>query len=150
MSLIRLHEAIAAVCPIVGVALNEDGTHRIDFADGVTEAEIAAATSVLANWQPEPEPKWDEFVANFNYPGNTLYASVVGKVSQAGFAAQDHWGNFKLMMVDSRLRSPQALQASIGYLKLLLEQANQPLSQQDIEAWNNEMESYDFPEICKL
>jgi hypothetical protein len=46
-----LHAAIAAVCPIAGVAIgrkNDKATWRIDFADAATDAEKDAARAALA------------------------------------------------------------------------------------------------------
>jgi hypothetical protein len=46
----EVHEAIEAVCPIVGVSIGDKAdksTWRIDFADNATEEQRAAAQVVL-------------------------------------------------------------------------------------------------------
>lgn len=69
----RLHESIAAVCPIVGVASCETTDDkgqaarytRIDFSDGATDEQRAAAQSVadVFDWNappPPPDPTTEE------------------------------------------------------------------------------------------
>jgi hypothetical protein len=55
----ELHDAIAAVCPIEGVAVVDpvdSSTWRIDFAPEATEEEKAAAQNVIDTWVPTGEP----------------------------------------------------------------------------------------------
>ena len=47
---LRLDEAIAAVCPIVGVAIKNGAVDRIDFAPAATDQQKAAAQSVAASF----------------------------------------------------------------------------------------------------
>ncbi len=72
MNIQKLHHQIAAVCPIVGVSVRAPGdktTWRIDFADAATNAEIAAASAVVAAFDAAaPEPmRWTplEFLERF-------------------------------------------------------------------------------------
>lgn len=53
--LANLHDAIAAVCPIDGVSMGDDGdrsTWRVSFADAATDAQRSAAAAVLASFDP--------------------------------------------------------------------------------------------------
>jgi len=132
------------VCPIAGAAT--DGT--IWFLPEATPEQQAAAQVVFANWVDQPDPQWDEFLTDFKTPGaNTLYASVVAKVGAAGFVVQDHWRNFVDVMNG---RDLETLPGAIAYLAQLLSDAGQPLSADDISGWNEYMDSYDFPDSCKL
>lgn len=56
-----LHNAIAAVCPIIGISvgtMGDSASVRIDYAGNATEQERAAAQAVLAafNWN-SPDPR---------------------------------------------------------------------------------------------
>lgn len=55
-----LHNAIAAVCPIVGVTIGSDSdrtTWRVDFASDATDAQKAAGLAALVAFDPNaPEP----------------------------------------------------------------------------------------------
>jgi len=52
MNISKLHDAIKMVCPIHGV--DENG--KISFKDEATEAEKAAAQSIVDNWIDVPDP----------------------------------------------------------------------------------------------
>ena len=144
MNISALHQAISAVAPIEGVS--SDG--RIDFLPEATPEQQSAAQVVFANWVDQPDPQWNEFLTDFKTPGaNTLYASVVAKVGAAGFVVQDHWRNFVDVMNG---RDLETLPGAIAYLAQLLSDAGQPLSADDISGWNEYMDSYDFPDSCKL
>lgn len=56
----RLHETISAVCPIVGVALDDQGVVRIDFRDEATSQQRASANSVVAafDWSDAAHQQW--------------------------------------------------------------------------------------------
>lgn len=115
--------------------------------------------AVHTGWEPLPaEPSVSSFVSEFTLPGaNTLYASVLEKVAAAGFAAQDHWQNFKTVVMGGRL---EEVPAAIAYLDQLLLAAGHPLSQTDISGdaeqgdphtgWNTLCDKHHFPEDCKL
>jgi hypothetical protein len=60
---LRLHEAIAAVCPIEGVSLtdeNDKKTWRIDFAKSATSAQKQAAKDVVKNIDLDAPDEEDE------------------------------------------------------------------------------------------
>ena len=144
MDVFSLDKAIREVCPIVGVS----GDGRIDFLPEATPEQRAEAQAIFDNWVDPPQPQWDAFLADFKTPGsNTLYASVVGKVGSAGFVVQDHWRNFVDVV---NAHDIETLPGAIAYLAQLLSDAGQPLSTSDIDAWNTYMETYDFPDSCKL
>jgi hypothetical protein len=55
MDIIFLHDSIAAVCPIVGVAVGDPAnkaTWRIDFAPSATASQQTAAQNVVASFDP--------------------------------------------------------------------------------------------------
>jgi len=147
-NLTEITKAILAVCPIAGVSEAGSENIRIDFLPEATAEQHAAAQEILDNWVDPLDPLWDEFLADFKTPGaNTLYGSVVAKVAAAGFVVQDHWRNF----VDAvNNHDVQTLPGAIAYLAQLLSDAGQPLSTSDIDGWNTYMETYDFPDSCKL
>lgn len=149
----QLHDQIReAGIPIVGIGYNPDMSYRFDFPANYSPSgeELAECEAIAQSFTPSPIPQWDEFLSAFSLPGNTLYASVATKVAAAGFLAQDHWANFKLLLATEAQRSPVTLTASINYLAQLLASAGQALSQTDIEGWNALMNSYDFPASCQL
>jgi hypothetical protein len=53
----ELHNAIAAVCPIFGVADLGDGLYRIDY-NGATNPEKSAAITVVEVFTPGDVPDW--------------------------------------------------------------------------------------------
>lgn len=57
--LARLHHALAAVCPIVGVS-GEQGGIRIDYAPGATQAQRTAAQNAMAafDWSEAAHAAW--------------------------------------------------------------------------------------------
>lgn len=56
----RLHETIAAVCPIVGVARDEQGAVRIDFRDDATSQQRLDALSAAGafDWSGAAHQQW--------------------------------------------------------------------------------------------
>ncbi|MDA0269232.1 MAG: hypothetical protein O3A14_20325 [Cyanobacteria bacterium] len=103
-------------------------------------------------------PDLQAFRAEFSTPGaNSLYGSVLGKVAAAGFAAQDHWQNFKAVVSEGRVLE---IPGAIAYLDQLLVAAGQPLSETEINGdteqgdpyngWNTLCDKYHFPEGCKF
>ena len=94
------------------------------------------------------KPEWQQFLQLFETPGNPLYESVLGKVAQAGFQVQNHWLNIKSIVIYTH--NSAALAIAIKHLNLLLSNANQGLSAQDIAGWNALMDQCNFPPNCKL
>lgn len=146
----KLHEAIAQVCPIDGISDNGDGSYRIDFKDEATPEQRDEAMAIAASFVEAPEPKWQQLLGTFQFPGNPLYLAVLESVALSGFGCQDHWGNFKLLLSTPMLQSVEALAASINQLATLLDEAGHPLSPASIDAWNQMMIECDFPESCHL
>ncbi|HEY9737539.1 MAG TPA: hypothetical protein V6D06_14695 [Trichocoleus sp.] len=58
----QLHQALAAVAPIEGVAALANGSYRIDFAPSATTAQRDEAEALAQSWQPQPEQDWHGFV----------------------------------------------------------------------------------------
>lgn len=62
MKILRLHEAVAAVCPITRVAVVDAAAKQavFDAADGASEQQIAAANNVIAtfDWSQAAEDAW--------------------------------------------------------------------------------------------
>lgn len=50
MGLSEMTTAVAAVCPVDGLVVQHDGTIRVSYRDGASEAQVAAAESVIAAW----------------------------------------------------------------------------------------------------
>lgn len=150
MELLAIHQIHQTLelrgIPIHGVAGLKDG-YRIDFKDEATPEQRATAEEIVANFEPVAQPKWDAFVAEFQFPGNPLYASVLAKVGAAGFGVQDHWANFKVAV---QSQSVEIFAASIAHLDALLAQAGQSLSSADKASWTALMQTHDFPESCWL
>jgi hypothetical protein len=99
-------------------------------------------------WELQRIPNVSGLATEFQYPGNVLYGSVVQKVSVAGFVAQDHWQNFKLLLMSNP--PEEAISAGIQYLANLLATANQPLTESDKAAWNALVQKYDLDQGCQL
>jgi hypothetical protein len=99
---------------------------------------------------PIRHPDWLKLATEFQFPGNPLYASVLGKVAAAGFVAQDHWQNFKLLLSTPNLQSVEAMAASIAHLDRLLAEAGRGLDNQDKASWNRLMQECSFPIECQL
>lgn len=112
---------------------------------------------------PPPElppelPQVDEFIAEFRTPGlDTVYGSVAQKVAQCSFLTQDHWANFKAVVLGGQVAD---IPAAINYLAHLLTTEGHPLSAQDImgsvkagdsfNGWNTLITQYNFPADCLL
>lgn len=104
-----------------------------------------------ADWAlPTPTPDWEGLTQQFQFPGNALYAAIAAQVAVSGFAAQDHWSNFKLMMLSPSLRSTDTLAAGMGYLVFLLGQAGQAIDADVKAEWNTLITTNHFPDDCKL
>jgi hypothetical protein len=151
----QLHERIAlAGIPIAGVALlideEEQPVIRIDFLEEATTELRSLAEQIARDFQPAPDPDWLKLAIEFQFPGNPLYASVLGKVAAADFVAQDHWQNFKLLLSTPSLQSVEALAAAIAHLDRLLSDAGHGLSNQDKASWNRLMGECSFPIECQL
>lgn len=77
-----LHNAIAAVCPIVGVSA--DGTIFYDPLNVATATQQAAAASVLASWNSHPLAQqasytWQQFKAMFTAAENAaIFRAALG------------------------------------------------------------------------
>lgn len=57
----QLHDAIARVCPIDGIADLGDGNYRIDFKPEATDQQQQAAWQALATYEPSEQPNWEQF-----------------------------------------------------------------------------------------
>ncbi len=88
-----LHDAVAAVCPILGVSMgnpNDKSTCRIDFAPSATPAEQQAARAVVAGFNPSPITvgAGSPIVAGFSYAvgsdGNLYVRGPKGTLSRVG------------------------------------------------------------------
>lgn len=62
--ILALHETVAAVCPILGVALNSDGRWRIDFAPSATAQQIQAAQNAAASFDWNTERQKPQRIAD--------------------------------------------------------------------------------------
>jgi hypothetical protein len=99
---------------------------------------------------PEVEPQWEQFLGYFSVPGqggHKLYQAILTKVSESGFAAQDHWQNFKMALSS---QNSGVFAASIQYLRTLLSTADNDLSASEEEDWNALMDQFGFSDGCKL
>lgn len=75
MDLLRLHNALAAVCPIEGVSVtdpNDKTTWRIAFQPGATSAQKAAAQSAVAAFDPTIGPPRKVSIKQLLYAVNEL------------------------------------------------------------------------------
>jgi hypothetical protein len=97
-----------------------------------------------------PQPDWENLAAQFQFPGNALYGAIAAQVAVSGFAAQDHWSNFKLMLLTPSQRSPQTLAAGMNYLVWLLTMAGQPVSPTVTAEWNRLLLANNFPSSCLI
>jgi hypothetical protein len=59
---LQLHNALAAVAPIVGVSIRPK---RIDFAPNASDEQKTAAQQILETFEPTPPPNWDGFLLQF-------------------------------------------------------------------------------------
>lgn len=59
---LRLHEAIASVCPIVGVSVDGNRVARVDYAPDSTPEQRAAAEAVASafDWSEQAERAWQQ------------------------------------------------------------------------------------------
>jgi len=81
MKLFDLHAAIAAVCPIVSVCQTADNQYVVTYADGATEAQIAAAREEVAKFNPllpSPAELWQS-AENYYSGANAPAASRLSK-----------------------------------------------------------------------
>ena len=107
---------------------------------------------------PPVVPQVEAFVTEFRTPGlDTVYGSVAQKVAQCSFLTQDHWANFKSVVLGGQIAD---IPAAIAYLAHLLTTEGHPLSAQDIagsvedgdsfNGWNTLIDQYNFPPECLL
>ena len=118
LNLVKLHDAIAAVCPIVGVSIGDPGdktTWRIDFDAEATDAQKAAAQAVvLAYVESPPAPQFDflGFVALFTADERAaIFGSDDPDVKQFTFMAA---GSPILHLDDARVIGGVGYLASMG------------------------------------
>lgn len=52
-----LHNAVAAVCPIVSVRQYDDGHYELVFADNATTEQRQAGQAIVDTWVDPPEPR---------------------------------------------------------------------------------------------
>ncbi len=131
------------------------GGERQLRADGSFDPEIPDRPSPQHQWsgtawELELAPDWDSLTTQFQFPGNALYSAIAAQVAVSGFAAQDHWSNFKLMLLTPSLRSAEALAAGMNYLSFLLAQAGQTITPAIKSEWNALLAANQFPASCKL
>jgi hypothetical protein len=82
--LYRLNAAVAAVCPIDGLARLTDGTVRIDFKAAATAAQRAAGQSVAAGW-------------DFSAAGEAGRDNAANRTAGDGLITSDGSGNGKVV-----------------------------------------------------
>jgi hypothetical protein len=76
----RLHQAIAQVCPIQGIADLGDGTYRIDFAPEATPEQQQAAQQIADSGVIPAEPNWEQFRSLISI--NSIYIQVAASHPQ--------------------------------------------------------------------
>jgi hypothetical protein len=152
---LQLHQTLRTMgIPIDGVSLsldeNDQTVCRIDFSENATTEQRAQAEQIVRDFVPVNPPDWLKLATEFQFPGNLLYVSVLGKVAAADFVAQDHWQNFKLLLSTTHLQSVEAMAAAIAHLDRLLSEAGHGLENQDKASWNRLMGECSFPIECQL
>ena len=76
----KLYNAIAAVCPVVGLSIgdrNNRATWRIDFAPEATQQQKDAAAAVIASFDPNAPQTIDELYDDLLTQGRLLKAVVL-------------------------------------------------------------------------
>lgn len=150
-TLTQLHQAIAQVAPIDGVARLQEGGHRIDFKVEATADQRSEAEAIAASFTPTPEPNWQSLKSIFISPGNLLYESVRDKMAASGcLKCADQFGSLKMLIADPALWNVDALSFGINTLSASLTEAGHPLSASDINEWNTLLSAWDFPASCQL
>lgn len=142
-------ELLAQGFPVVSI-YDRNGELSVELEEGATEEEQEFCDTYMQSWEPTAAPDWTGLMQDFQYPGNTLYASIVGKVAGTGFTVQDHWANLKMLISTAALQNVGALAAGISHLATLLDEVDLPLADSDISAWNDLMDEHHFPNGCKL
>lgn len=147
----QLHQRLEhAGIPIHGVSQTKGEECQVLFREEATPEQRSLAEQIVQDFQPVPDPNWLKLTTEFQFPGNPLYASVLDKIAAAGFVAQDHWQNFKLLLSTPNLQSVEAIAVAIAHLDRLLIDAGHGMDSQDKAGWNQLMEECDFPIECQL
>ena len=84
---------------------------------------------------PSPAPDWDKFIRQFTLAGNPLYHATASKVQISGPVVVEHWTNIRLGLLSTSIRNEEWLQLTYNYLKYLLDQAGNSLSEDEKQAW---------------
>jgi len=84
---------------------------------------------------PSPAPDWEKFIQQFTLPGNPLYHATASKVQISGELVIEHWTNIRLGLLSPSIRNEEWLQLTYDYLKFILNQAGNPLSTEEQQAW---------------
>lgn len=156
----RLGFSLAEFEALVGESLAPLPQYPVDGAQLAWDWSAAAWKFEVIPLPPPPPkmPEVDAFIAEFRTPGlDTVYGSVAGKVAQCTFLTQDHWANFKNVVLGGQVAD---IPAAIAYLAHLLTTEGHPLSAQDIvgsveagdnfNGWNTLITQYNFPPECLL
>ena len=101
-----------------------------DFLDSGEELEIIPDPE-----PPSPAPDWDKFIQQFTLPGNPLYHATASKVQISGELVIEHWTNIRLGLLSPSIRNEEWFQLIYDYLKFILNQAGNPLSTEEQQAW---------------
>ena len=108
--------------------------------------------------EPVPEPLWEDFLQPFYNPAHSgsPFDIIETKVQQAWLQTTDdqskitamtlrtHWSNCIIGFTNSSIRNAEWLNNSWKYLKYLLEQANQPLSEPEAVSIENLFKQYNL------
>ena len=84
---------------------------------------------------PPPSPDWEKFIQQFTLSGNPLYNATASKVQISGPIVIEHWTNIRLGLLSTSIRNEEWLQLTYNYLKYLLDQAGNSLSEDEKQAW---------------
>ncbi|MBE9102756.1 hypothetical protein [Vacuolonema iberomarrocanum] len=105
----------------------------------------------------EPLPDWDRLLEWFRSPANPLYEQVrekVALVAERSVAEQvritDQWQNLKDLLSTPNLRDEIGLAWSVGRLAEGLANGQNPLSVAEKAEWNRKIDTFNFPDSCKL
>lgn len=84
-----LHQAIAAVCPIVGIS-KSGNTYRIDYNEVATEEQRAAAQTIVDNWN-EPLESVKARITSIRYEKEIAGISIEGQSISSDRDEIGHW-----------------------------------------------------------
>lgn len=101
-----------------------------DFLDNEEELEV------IPDPPPSPSvPDWEKFIQQFTLPSSPLYHATASKLQISGPIVVEHWTNIRLGLLSISIRNEEWLQLTYNYLKYLLDQAGNSLSEDEKQAW---------------